>query len=73
MVENLQESPFIKGREKNHGFFYDPKVNILSVEGQLKACGCFFVLLIAWAGIIVSLVTIGHSFSRNREREVSIY
>ena len=43
---------------KMRSVFRDETVTLLTLEGQLKVCGCFIVLLLAIAGIGSSLCAI---------------
>mgnify|MGYP000904140688 CR=1 FL=1 len=47
--------------------------HLLTLEEQLKACGCVVVLIIALGGIAASIWTIIYSFQGWREYDMDIY
>ena len=50
--------------------FRDEKVTLITLEGQFKVCGCFFVLILAIVGLMASLWAVFHSFEFVREGDL---
>ena len=47
-----------RNENRMRSIFRDETVTLVTLEGQLKVCGCFIVLLVAAAGIFASLCAI---------------
>lgn len=57
----IQEAHRRRNNEiKMRSILRDENVTLLTLEGQLKVCGCFIVLLIAIFGLCASLFCIGY-------------
>ena len=51
----------------------DDSITLFTLEGQLKVCGCFFVMLIAIAGILASAWAIIYAILDWRKQELAAY
>ena len=57
--EEIREAHRLHDNEiKMRSILRDENVTLLTLEGQLKVCGCFLVLVIAVLGLIASLFAI---------------
>ena len=57
-------------KDKIKGIFIDEKVTLITIEGQFKVCGCFFILILAVAGLCASLWCTFHAFEFVREYDM---
>ena len=57
-------------KDKIKWIFRDEKVTLITMEGQFKVCGCFFILILAVAGVCASLWSIFHAFEFVREYDM---
>lgn len=72
--EEIREAHRLHDNEiKMRSILRDENVTLLTLEGQLKVCGCFLVLVIAVLGLIASLFAIIYSFGEWREYDLKLY
>ena len=51
----------------------DDSITLFTLEGQLKVCGCFLVMLVAIAGILASAWAIIYAILDWRKQELAAY